>query len=194
MKKGLIIGITIAIMLIMAFIFGIYVYQNDTANIKQTETKKMADGDNEIDSNTIELITTSSNEVKISPNSVMIFEKYYKQCGHVLIDQIETPKKLVNLTQKDVEDEYDDYQVRKFESNEIVLEKQEDGICNEHYVLKEDCGYVAIYNIDKNGNENLMEMTSIVTKYLPETDIDRLRKGIKVNGLQQLNATLEDYE
>lgn len=194
MKKWLIVGVTIAIILIMAFILGIYLYQNNTANIKQTETKKMAEDDNEIDNNRIELVTTSTNEVKISPNAVIIFEKYYKECGHISIEQIEISKDLVNLEQKDIEIKYKDYQIKQFSANEIVLSKQEEGICNEHYILREDSGHVAIYNIDKNGDETLIEMTGIVTKYLPETDIIRLRNGIKVNGKQKLNATIEDYE
>ncbi len=194
MKKGFIIGITMCIILIMAFILGLYLYQNNTANIKQTETKKMAEEENEIETNTIQLITTSVNEIKISPNAVIIFERYYKKCGHNSIEQIEVPQDLVNLTQSDIEMKYKDYQIKKFSSNEITLSKQEEGICNEHYILRENYGYVAIYNIDENGKEILNEVTGVVTKYLPETDIARLRDGIKVNGKQELNATIEDYE
>lgn len=194
MKKGLIIGITIALILIMAFIFGIFIYQNNTANIKQTETKKMADDENEIDDNRIELVTTSITEVKTSPKAVIILEKHYKECGHVSLEQIDIPQNLVNLNQKDIEKNYSDYIIKKFDSNEVVLSKEEDGICNEHYILRENEGCVAIYNIDKYGQEKLKEITGILTKYLPETDIARLKNGIKVNGKQQLNATIEDYE
>lgn len=194
MKKGFIVGITIGIILIMAFILGLYLCQNDTANIKQTETKKMAGEENEIETNTIELITTSVNEVKISPNAVIIFERYYKKCNHNSVEQTEIPQDLVNLTQRDIEMKYKNYDIKKFSSNEITLSKEEEGICNEHYVLRENYGYVAIYNIDEYGNETLNEVTGVVTKYLPETDVARLKNGIKVNGKQELNATIEDYE
>ena len=61
-------------------------------------------------------------------------------------------------------------------------------------MLREKNGYLAIYTIDLFGNETLKEMTQIVTSYLPETDIMRLKEGIQVNGKEELNATLEDYE
>ena len=62
------------------------------------------------------------------------------------------------------------------------------------YIVKENNGYVAIYTEDSLGKEILKETTEIVTAYLPETDLVRLREGIKVIGKENLNAIIEDYE
>jgi len=192
--KKIIIGLIIAIILGILCAFMLQLFQNNTANIKQDENTKLAEEENTIDNNRIELVSTSVSEVKTSPNATIIYEIYYKQCGHTMINQIEIPKELVNLNKVEVEEKYKDYQIKEFTSGNVVLSKQDDGICEEHYVLREDGGYIVIYNIDKNGKENLKEITTIVTKYLPDADIERLREGIKVIGKQKLNATIEDYE
>lgn len=37
-------------------------------------------------------------------------------------------------------------------------------------------GVIAIYNVDSNGNMELKETTDIETKYLPEEDVELLKK------------------
>ena len=72
--------------------------------------------------------------------------------------------------------------------------KEEEGICKEHYILRDYNGYIAIYRLESDGKETLQEITGIVTSYLPEIDIERLNIGIRVNGKQELHSSLEDYE
>ena len=62
------------------------------------------------------------------------------------------------------------------------------------YIIKEYKGNIAIYVLDENGKENLRETTSIITKYLPEIDRQKLEIGIRVTGKEELNKVLEDYE
>ena len=69
-----------------------------------------------------------------------------------------------------------------------------EGFCNEHYVLKVHNGVIGIYTVDQNGNETLKQDTEIQIQYLPEIDIENLKKGIYVIGDEALNSALEDYE
>ena len=71
---------------------------------------------------------------------------------------------------------------------------KKEGICDEHYLLKENNGYIAIYRKDNEGKEKLKETTQIVTTYLPETDRQSLKNGIEIIGKENLSLTLEDYE
>ena len=48
--------------------------------------------------------------------------------------------------------------------------------------------------MDSDGNENLKKVTDIITTYLPEEDIELLKKGIKVNGDIELAKTISDFE
>ena len=48
--------------------------------------------------------------------------------------------------------------------------------------------------MDSNGNMELKETTDIETKYLPEEDVELLKKGIKAHGDNELLERLSDYE
>ena len=62
------------------------------------------------------------------------------------------------------------------------------------YVLKEYKENIAIYVLDEQEKEHLREVTHILTKYLTNIDIERLKEGIRVEGKEALNKALEDYE
>ena len=51
-----------------------------------------------------------------------------------------------------------------------------------------------IYNVQKDGTETEYEVTGITTQYLTDTDKINMEKGIEVNGKQNLNQLIEDFE
>lgn len=144
--------------------------------------------------NQIEIVTTSNVEEKTSPNCLFIFEVYYKECEHTLKDKKQILPDCVNKTEEELQDEYKEWEIKEFTNTNVTFYQEKEGICDQHYVIRDNNGYVAIYKIDSLGNELLREKTEIVTTYLPDTDKDRLKEGIKVNGQEELNATIEDYE
>ena len=93
-----------------------------------------------------------------------------------------------------IENKYKDWQIRSFSENKIELYKTEDKICDKHYIIKEKDGCIAIYTLDSAGNQNLKEVTDIQVQYLPEEDINLLKKGIGVIGDVELAKRIEDYE
>ena len=68
------------------------------------------------------------------------------------------------------------------------------GFCNEHYIVKEDNGFISIYTVNKEGIQKLKEKTEISTMYLPEQDLENLKVGISIVGKMNLYSFLEDYE
>lgn len=187
-----IIGIIIAIVLI---IIGITIVNqsNEELNVVNEITYNNITTQNTINAN-IELVTTNSSEEKTSPNCVLIFKTYYKKCEHITVKNKEIPEELVNKTREEVEEFYSDWKVVTYNDLQILLYKEEEGICNEHYIIKEKDGYIAIYTINENNKETLQEMTQILTAYLPEEDLIRLKEGIQIQGKENLNQALEDYE
>lgn len=139
-------------------------------------------------------LMASSAEEKVSPNANLVIKKYYKQCGHTTKEYAEIPAEMVNKTQEQIEKLYPDMSLEGFSPQEVVILKQEEGICDEHYILREKEGNIAIYMVDKNGKETLREQTGISTEYLPQTDLETIQKGIKVYGKEKLNSLIEDYE
>ena len=182
----------ICAIVVLGIIVGIFVSKNSTKDEQKVETKLVSTEQNI--QNGIELISTSYAEVKASPNCLFEFKTYYKGCKHTTTKRENIPEELVNKTEIEMQDRYKDYKIEEFTANNIVLYQEKEGICEEHYLLKENNGYIAIYKIDNAGKEILKENTQIVTTYLPETDKQNLKNGIKIIGRENLSLTLEDYE
>ena len=141
-----------------------------------------------------EILETNSEEEKISPNCSFIQKKYYQKCGHTSKKYLNIPEKLVNKTKKQLEEIYSDWQVENFTSNEVILFQKLEGECGEHYLVKDIDGKVTIFQITENGQEIEDECTGITTEYLTDTDKINMKNGIRVNGKEELNQLLEDFE
>ena len=60
--------------------------------------------------------------------------------------------------------------------------------------MKDKDGKVVIYKLLEDGTENEYEVTDISTEYITDTDKINMKIGIKVNGKQELNQLIEDFE
>ena len=141
-----------------------------------------------------EEIATNSQEKKISPNCLLILKKYYDECNHTINEYVDVPQDLVNGTEEDLKKEYPYWQIEKYSSNEIILYKEFNSNCGQHFVLREDEGKITVYKINENNEEEIYEKTEISVEYLSETDKGKISEGIKVNGIEELNQLLEDFE
>ena len=141
-----------------------------------------------------ELLQTNSQEEKILPKASITFKKSYEKCGHTTSQYLEVPEELVNKTESELQEIYSDWNIEKFSDTEIVLNKAEDGECGEHYMVRDVGGKVVIYEILEDGTEKEYEETDISTEYLTDTDKLNMQKGIRVNGKQNLNQLIEDFE
>lgn len=208
MKKGIII---LVIFLVLGFIIGalgyfVYNSYNMESEIQEAQLDLKEDEEETIkkinyeDQSSIysledDIKQTSMIDEKVSPDATLIIKKFYKDCGHTTKDYATVPEEIVNKTEQEVKDMYSNWEIKGFSPDEIVLYKELDGICNEHYVLKELDGVIAVYTIDSKGEEKFQEKTGIAIQYLPEQDFQRIQQGsIKAVGKEELNGLLEDYE
>ncbi len=136
----------------------------------------------------------SDDEEKLSPNAIITFEKYYKECEHTVNRYEEIPSNLVNATRQQIEDKYSNWILKEFSKDKIVLYQEEKGLCGEHYMLRDVDGKINIYSLDENGEETLLNETDIATEYLTETDMIDMENGLIVYGKENLNQLLEDFE
>lgn len=133
-------------------------------------------------------------ETKITPNTILTLKKYYKDCGHTIKDSAEVPDEMVNLTEQEVMQKYPSWKLDEFSKDEVILTRELESFCGEHYLLKEEEGKVLIYTVDGDGNKELLETTEIAFEYIPETDKIILKNGIYVYGKEELNKIREDFE
>ena len=174
----------------------IYIYNlKNTSNKNSVKAKELAD---ELKKTLVEeeqnTVTTSSKNIKISHNSIVVKNTLYKICNHEIRQTEVIPVELVNKEEKDIQQYYKDWEIKKYSPTEVVLYREKDEYCDKHYVLRENNGVIAIYKIDDNNKETLRENTQIQTKYLPEIDLIKLKSGIYAIGEEELNSILEDFE
>lgn len=202
MKKVWIIGLIIAI-IIIGIILGIFIYNKNVNNNKQSSivkneinivSEKVTDECTEEYQNSEKEIETDSQDEKISPNCLLTLKKYYEECNHTINEYVDIPQDLVNGTEEDLKNEYPYWQVEKYSSNDIILYKEFNSNCGQHFVLREDNGKITVYKINENNEEEVYENTEISVEYLSETDKIKISEGIRVNGIEELNQLLEDFE
>ncbi len=199
MKKYTIIAI-ITVGIILGFLTGLYLYKINQidyhnkeiiAETIEDDSAAIAElGDEELSS----LVATNSKEEKTSPNCVIKLKVYYEVCEHIIETRKNIEKTQVNLTEEELKKKLSDWEIQRFAPNEIVLYKEVNEFCNEHFLLKEEDGYIAIYKLDKNENEQFLQTTEISTDYLTEEDLSQIRSGIKIYTKKELNKALEDFE
>lgn len=199
----LIILLVITIVILTALLIAIFV-SNDEIIKKRGESDEMVeekiseliidDCTDEYEEYNENTISTNSEEEKISPNCKIILTRYYKECKDYINEYIQIPKNLVNLTQKDLQSQYKDWEIKEFSSNRINLYKEFEGTCGEHYILRDEEEKIAIYKLNENGEEVLYEKTDIPINYLPEKDRISINNGLKINGKENLNKLIENFE
>ena len=191
--KVVIISIcTIALVILTSAV----VYQNikyDKLAKEEKVTDECIYENNEIEQEVNE-VKVSATETKISPNAELIIKNYYKKCGHTTEEVREVTSDMVNKTKEEVKELYPDYKIESFDNNKIVLLKEEEGKCDEHYIVRDENGNIVIYKVLEDGTEEIYQNTGISTDYLPETDKINLRDGIQIYGKENLNSTIEDFE
>lgn len=196
----------IIIVIITSIIMGTIIYKKQFAKTYEGEGENLqvADTENIIDDCTEEwdgleenqkgeLVQANSQEEKISPNCSVLLKKIYLKCNHILEERIEIPQELVNKTQNDVEQYYSGWEIDKITKDEIVLYKEYDTECGEHYVFREKDGFIIVYQKTAKGEEVYKE-TNIPTDYLSEADKLKIRDGLEVYGEEELNKLIEDFE
>lgn len=139
------------------------------------------------------IVETVKVEEKISPYAQLVIKKKFLKCNHSTINMIDVPKELVNLPQKDVEEKYTGWNIEEFSAEKVVLSREIDANCDEHFVLKEKEGNIAVYNELTDDKMNLIEVLSVSVDLLSDSDKNDLKNGIRVFGKEELNSLIEDY-
>ena len=198
MNKFIIILLSVVV-IIASIITAVVIYNGEDeeqakVSIKNIEENTTNTLNNTINSDNKNVIETNVKEVRISPNAFITFKEIYEGCGHTKVDFVEVPQDFVNLSEDELKDKYSDWNIEKFTDTDIVLSKEFNGSCDEHFIVKDVNGVVIVFKIKEDNTEEEYQVTDIATEYLTDTDKIEIEKGIRVNGKQNLNQLIEDYE
>lgn len=191
---------TVWILIILSVVLGFFVGKK-IYDSKFEKDSIVAEEGNEIKNNVVkneiaktEIETNSKNE-KISINTVIVEETYYKDCDHLVKEEVKDKEKYINLTEEGLKEKFKDWEVKRFGKDKVILYREAEKICDEHYILKDVNGYVTVYSMAKDDSiKDEVLVTDIATEYLTDTDKKELEEGIKVYTRQNLNKLIEDFE
>ena len=170
------------------------IIENEINEVSEKITDECTEEYEEIEKQASLEIETNSSEEKISPNCLLTLKRYYGECQHTINEYIDISESLVNGTEEDLKKEYPNWEIQKYSSNEIILYKEFNSNCGQHFILRNDEGKITIYKINENNEEEVYEKTEISVDYLTETDKIEIQNGIRVNGIEELNQLIEDFE
>lgn len=200
MKKSTII-ILVCIAIVLGMVSGILYAVIDRNNLQEAQINEIRKVNELIESNIVktngmheDVVATSGSDVKLSPNAYIIFEKHYTDCGHTIIEKQQINNDEVNKDEEYFKNAYSDWEIKNFTADEVKLYKEFPGSCNEHYLITVGEENIVVYSVDDDGNRTLKEKTDIAVQYLPNEDIELLKKGITAYGQNELAKKLEDFE
>lgn len=194
MKK--IIWLFLVLAIVMGFFVGKYLYKKENNNENEVAEENIANTKvntaNIIEN--VEVPTSMQNE-KISVNTKIIEQIYYNKCNHIIETAIKDTEKYINMTENMLKKELPNWKIKEFTTEKVVLYREEEDFCNEHFLVKDVDGYVAIYTL--NSSDEVLEIlktTDIATKYLTDADKSSLKNGITIYTEKNLNKLIEDFE
>ncbi len=141
-----------------------------------------------------ETISTENQEEKVSPNAELLTITLYRKCGHEIIENKHVEKDMVNLNKNQIQEKFKGYVIETFSNDQISLYKEEEKVCNEHFLIGQENGFINIYKLNEDGEEELYESTNISIEYFPEDEKNKIIGKIEIIGKEELYEQLENFE
>lgn len=137
--------------------------------------------------------TVSSQEDYMAPNTQLIFKTYFNSCGHTVEKAVQASKDEINMTEIQLKEKYIDWEITAFSPPIVEVSRNIDTYCPNHYIIGEEDGYITIFVYNENGQKLVQEKTDISLATLTPEDQQALRGGIVVDTENQKEQTLEGF-
>lgn len=177
--------------LLAAFAAGYMTTRDTSPDMVQRPEEKEAAEENRVQPNN-NAVMEYAPDIKTSPNARLILKTYHLRCGHTTVERQNIEGTLVDLDQEGLLGHYPGWEIEKFQSDEVILHRRVEGACPGHFLLKAENGYIAIFSIVEDGKEEISEVTDIPISILRLKDQQRLREGILLDSIEEVNQYLED--
>ena len=135
-----------------------------------------------------------SKEEKITVNTKGKMNISYMECGHVEEIALDLDDTFINLNEDKFKEKFIGWNIKEFSESNVEIEKEVDGYCYNHFVIKLAENKIMIYRKLNEADEELFKETDIGVEFLTEEDILKLEEGIEVYAVENLNSVLEDFE
>ncbi len=211
-KKKIIVGCIF--LLIVGFIYGYtrnekqIKYNSHKGALNNTNTKKSTlhfnnkEKKNEIQETDQEKVNGSTDlihnkEKRVTSNTKIILKTYYGKTRDMLVKEDVLPNHLIGKSVDDLKayllENYIGWSIQKLNNNTAELYRAVNQVSPNHYMVRENHGYIGIFRLTEEGDVILVKKTNISTSSLSDIDKDKLQDGIIVKDLDEINQILEDY-
>lgn len=179
-----------SILFVLSFLFGYFIMDGKFKEQNRLSAELEDDGTNHME--------ILKEENRITPNTFVEERVHYKECGHLVSKVSLADDKYVNMTKEDLNDflfaNEANLQLISFSNVKVVLWGEKNHLCQDHYIIGEENGSIAIFNIDENGERVLNKaFEEYPINVLMEVDQEKLKEGIIVNSEEELSGILENY-
>ncbi|MBU5314113.1 BofC C-terminal domain-containing protein [Tissierella carlieri] len=178
---------------LISFIFG---YQLMSKKLNPKDISKVNEKETDMSEHSGREIL--SEESRISPNTFIEERIHYTACDHVVTKVEVVEDEFVNMTRDEytryLDENYPNKRIISYSSNKITLGITKNHLCENHYVVGEEDGLIAIFRIGENG-ERLLEkvFTDYPISLLMEIDQEKIVEGIVVDSEEELSEILENF-
>lgn len=137
---------------------------------------------------------SNTKEDKITPSTKMVYEYYYEQDKKTEVLEEEPPYFLLDMTRKELEENFNEWQIISFSSNKVLMRKSIKDKSTQHYIIGQYNGFVAVFYKEEINGSNLKEITDTPISTLPKEEQELLNSGIPIDGNDELLKALQSYE
>lgn len=168
-------------------------------NVKDNENNlDNARIDNTDDDDEDDFETGLINEEKIGPNTILEYKIHYLECDHEILEENELEKHMVNMTEKTFEEyikgRHPKWEVESFTHEKIIIKIDKNHLCQNHFIIGEKNGKIAVYKVGKDGEWLIEKVYSdSPLSLLKQVDQEKIEKGIITDSKEELDSILENY-
>ncbi len=127
--------------------------------------------------------------------STMKLERFYLSCGHTLDEEHPIESCYIGKTEEELHTLFPKWQVKRFVPEQVVLRMEISGYCPDHYIIREEDGYLIIFRADKDtGIPLVVEALEISLDQLSTELQKQIREGIVVDNMEAVEQLLENWE
>lgn len=127
-------------------------------------------------------------------NTLMVFKTYYTKCKDERIEERRAEDSEIGLNRQEIKAKFPNWEVREFSSPQVILTKELNEYCPNHFILKAKDGIVVIYlPSDEENTERNIEKTQSINN-LPSHVQEEIRKGLVLDSLEEVEYFMESLD
>lgn len=124
-------------------------------------------------------------EMKLNAGAKLIYITYYVICGDEVVEEKYIDDKYINCTKTELQQNEKGWEIFSFTPDEVKLKREINDICDDHYYIGVQNGYVSLFQGIPGIKSTLIEQTDIIADTLREDDRAILERGLIIKNEQE---------